>query len=184
MLVLLVLEVALILVFLAIQPVTIEENIDFSDDYTLRYCSFSQMFFAVTAAPQLLMMVWGVYLAYQVRNVPSIFNETKTIGYCIYNFTLVTLVIGPLVSLLQRLPAVQFVLVNLGLLYLTVSTLALVIVPKFLAGTAATEADSGGANTSAKGTNVSGAHKFVPNTKLSVGVSDFTNQSISLMPMN
>jgi hypothetical protein len=70
-----------------------------------------------------LLLVYLCKLAYNVRKVNSAFNESKLIGFCIYNFAFFVLVLFPM-GLTLGDPTLGFSLMSIGVLVPTVGTLA------------------------------------------------------------
>lgn len=60
-----------------------------SNNFYMRVCK-SQHFFVfvfLISVPKLLLLVWGMVLAFQVRSVGrNNFNESRQLGFSIYNF--------------------------------------------------------------------------------------------------
>jgi hypothetical protein len=69
-----------------------------------------------------LLLVYLCKLAYNVRKVNSAFNESKLIGFCIYNFAFFVLVLFPMGMVLGD-PTLGFSLMSIGILLPTLATL-------------------------------------------------------------
>eukprot|EP00455_Lapot_gusevi_P014944 TRINITY_DN1752_c0_g4_i1.p1 TRINITY_DN1752_c0_g4~~TRINITY_DN1752_c0_g4_i1.p1 ORF type:complete len:665 (+),score=107.85 TRINITY_DN1752_c0_g4_i1:1-1995(+) len=80
------------------------------------------------------LLLVGVYLAYRTRNVdiPAL-NDSRYIGFAIYNVSCICVVVLPVVYVLQQNPTIQYLVTSLGIFLATTSTLCLIFLPKLLA---------------------------------------------------
>jgi hypothetical protein len=78
-----------------------------------------------------LLLAWGVYLAYRVRNNPAGFNESRYIAFAVYNLVLVLVFVAPLLWALPANPDTTFLLLGLALLLCATGVVALLFAPKF-----------------------------------------------------
>ncbi|XP_072297198.1 metabotropic glycine receptor-like [Eucyclogobius newberryi] len=88
----------------------------------------------MTAVAEFLFLLWGVYLCYAVRTVPSAFHEPRYIAVAIYNELVVSAIFQILrFSLVQGLHPDWMFMLFFAHTHLTVTvTLCLLLVPKFL----------------------------------------------------
>ena len=83
-------------------------------------------------ALNVLMLIWGVYSAYQVRNVSSVFGEAKWIGFVMYNLFIFG-GIGVLVGFFTETdPSSQSMLLSLMNLIACMGALIIMFLPKYL----------------------------------------------------
>lgn len=75
-------------------------------------------------------LLYGVLLCYQVRNTPSQFNESKWIAYALYNTAFSGVIVAGIVYGLPEDATTQAVLISIGLLWCTSTTLAVLFIPK------------------------------------------------------
>lgn len=73
----------------------------------------------------------GMYLTWGVRSVPSQFNESVYIGICIYNVAIVSAFVLPLVSARMGGRSVTYQIRAYAIMFLSLSTVAVLFVPKF-----------------------------------------------------
>jgi hypothetical protein len=72
----------------------------------------------------------GVVLCIKVRNAPMLLNESKLIGFSLYNAALVGLVLVPLIFGMDVSPDVRFLFISFGLLIVTTATGVIIFLPK------------------------------------------------------
>ncbi|KJE90139.1 hypothetical protein, variant [Capsaspora owczarzaki ATCC 30864] len=76
-------------------------------------------------------LLYGCWLAWQVRNAPSRFRESKFIVMAVWNILVVSIIILPLnYALNTDNPDTQFMFTALGILLATFGTLGLIFIPK------------------------------------------------------
>jgi basic membrane protein A len=75
-------------------------------------------------------LIFGMFIAVATRNVRSDFNESKQIGFSIYNIFFVSAVILPLLYFLPMRFDAYYVLANVLILWIPSVTLLLLFVPK------------------------------------------------------
>ncbi len=84
----------------------------------------------VAAGFEWVVLGWGSFLAYQVRNIPDNFNETRYIGIVIYNLAFCSAIVLPIVWFLvvdiNALLAIQ----SIAFVSIACATLAILFVPK------------------------------------------------------
>lgn len=90
------------------------------------------VWFGLLLAPKAALMAWGVYLAYKVRAVAANFNESRWIGICIYNATVLGCVMLPLLEVMDSQPSAHYLLLALGVLATVGVALGALFGPKFL----------------------------------------------------
>lgn len=79
-----------------------------------------------------LLLIYGVYLAVQVRNFVSLFNEAKLLAGSIYNMIFVAVVCGPILLFLDMPPTSAALIRTLAIFAMFTGSLAIVFIPKFL----------------------------------------------------
>jgi len=77
-----------------------------------------------------LVVLAGSFLAYKTRHAASYFNESKFIGFAIYNVILLAAVVVPLAFIITGEPTATYLIITVGVTFLFASTLALVMGPK------------------------------------------------------
>lgn len=75
-----------------------------------------------------LIMLFGIYLASQTRNVPEAFNESKLLAGCLYNIAFVCCIVVPLLFLLPHSDAVDATMVIQGVVIVYCSTFNVVAI--------------------------------------------------------
>lgn len=78
-----------------------------------------------------VLLLYGVYLAVQVRNLVSLFNEAKLLGGSIYNMLFVAAICGPILLFLDMPPTAAALIRGLAMFTMFTGSLAIVFVPKF-----------------------------------------------------
>ena len=82
-------------------------------------------------ALNIIMLLWGVYQAYQVRNVSAVFGESKLIGFVMYNLFIFG-GIGVLIGFFTEAnPAAQHMLISLMNLLACLGVLLIMWIPKY-----------------------------------------------------
>jgi len=79
-------------------------------------CHQRMVFVWVLAAYILAYVLYGSSLAYKVRNVPEIFNESKSIGICLYCFLIIGAMVMALLAIVRGNRTAVTVLISYGLL--------------------------------------------------------------------
>lgn len=77
------------------------------------------------------LLLYGVYLSIQVRNLASLFNEAKLLGGSIYNMIFVAVVCGPILLFLDMPPTASALIRSLAAFAMFTGSLGIVFVPKF-----------------------------------------------------
>jgi NitT/TauT family transport system substrate-binding protein len=77
------------------------------------------------------LLLYGVFLSIQVRNLGSLFNEAKLLGGSIYNMIFVAVVCGPILLFLDMPPTSSALIRALASFAMFTGSLAIVFVPKF-----------------------------------------------------
>ncbi|KAJ3108745.1 hypothetical protein HDU97_000145 [Phlyctochytrium planicorne] len=73
------------------------------------FCNFTSYNYVCLAA-MVLTLVYGVFLAYAVRNTPGAFNESKWIAYSIYNWVVIGIVLNAIANFAVTNPDIIFVM--------------------------------------------------------------------------
>jgi len=92
----------------------------------------SGMWRYISGGLKLVFLLWGSYLAYTVRNVPSSFNEAKYIGICIHNW----IIIGFFSFVTEESvasPVAKYVVQSMGVFLTLPVVLGVLFVPKIIA---------------------------------------------------
>lgn len=99
--------------------------------YETCYSPYMDTFVGIMYAYKGITLLAGAYLAYQVRNVeiPAL-NDSKWIGFAIYNVTLVCLFMLPVLPFLAYHPQVWFIYASTGILLLALTVMGLIFFPK------------------------------------------------------
>jgi len=100
----------------------------YDDVCVVREPNIWNLLFSIYAA---LLLIYGVYLAFQVRNLVSLFNEAKLLGGSIYNMIFVAVVCGPILLFLDMPPTSSALIRSLASFAMFTGSLAIVFVPKF-----------------------------------------------------
>jgi len=107
------------------------------------------------------LLIYGVYLAFQVRNLTSLFNEAKLLGGSIYNMIFVAVVCGPILLFLDMPPTSAALVRTLASFAMFTGSLAIVFVPKFCVVLGKTKAGgTGSGSDSGHLSNNSGIYKI------------------------
>lgn len=77
-------------------------------------------------------MIIGAFLAFETRNVHSKFNESKYIGFAVYNIALIAVVIVPLSSVSEVSLNIRFIIRSIGILLIPAVTILTLFVPKVI----------------------------------------------------
>lgn len=132
---LLAMELVIDIVWIAVDPLKpVDVLLSGSDFMTFSSCTTLNTFlwYALYLGYKFVLALYLVFLATKTRNVPSMFNEAKSLALVVYNLTLFSLILVPMVLLLGQKLDAQYALSCLGLIYLSISTTSLVLLPKFL----------------------------------------------------
>jgi len=90
------------------------------------------VFFFIFVSYSALVLVLGVIVSFLVRNVPSMFNETKLLTFSIYNLLFLSVVIIPVLMVVEPInPFIAWILRTCAVLYAFTATMALQFIPKF-----------------------------------------------------
>ncbi len=95
----------------------------------------STVFSYIFAPYKILLLIFGVIVLFQMRNVKfpkelAEFNEIKYLSFNLYNWFFTLVIIAPLLSS-ETNPTTRFVLNNFGLLWCCLATLLIFFAPKF-----------------------------------------------------
>ena len=136
---------------------------------TCAYADASSHFFQAVAVGKLLMLAAGVMLAFGTRQVTSQFNESKIIGFCIYNLVFAIGIIIPILLVINAIGDTANLLLLFLLAEITYTTLGLLFVPKLLSFYAARRAvgDGVSVNNSSMGGSLSDGYSFLSFSQMS-----------------
>ena len=91
------------------------------------------IFFAILVAYETLVLLFGGFLSFVTRKVPSLYNESKLIAISIYHIMFLALILIPVVIVLNTVdPFLAWIIRTLGILYVFTATLWFQFVPKIL----------------------------------------------------
>ena len=92
------------------------------------------VFFFIFVGYTGIVLLFGVFLTIVTRDVPSLFNESKLIALSIYNLVFLSVVVIPVVIVLNEInPFISWIIRTLAILYAFLATLLLQFAPKFFA---------------------------------------------------
>jgi len=127
-------EVCLLLIFNLISPLSAQPIVQEERFQVALLCSSAGngAFSAVLICFNVLLMLWGVYLAVRTRQVESNYNESRWIGFAIYNcaFSCVIILIMMFI-VVDNEPSVAYSIKAWLVAYLSISTQALLFCPRF-----------------------------------------------------
>jgi len=120
-------------------PIT-ANYIEFASIHNVQKSEYARCLFAtpdwVMLAIECSMMLWGMYISYQVRNTPNSFNEAKYISFAIYNWMLLTalyFILEIAVSGSQTSPDFSYATLSFYIIMVYGNTVILLFVPKIYA---------------------------------------------------
>ncbi|KAJ3101195.1 Gamma-aminobutyric acid type B receptor subunit 2, partial [Phlyctochytrium planicorne] len=93
------------------------------------FCNFTSYNYVCLAA-MVLTLVYGVFLAYSVRNTPGAFNESKWIAYSIYNWVVIGIVLNAIANFAVSNPDIIFVMEALVVIITQTGVCGFMIAPK------------------------------------------------------
>ena len=77
-----------------------------------------------------IILLGGVFLAYQTRRAPRELNESRTIGVSIYTVTLIGIIALPLILFLRDAADAELAIKTFGIWLMITSSLLVLFVPK------------------------------------------------------
>lgn len=129
-----VLEAILLIVWTVVDPQ--QAYLYTTDDYVTvnELCSseFSTVFYAIFFTWKGVMLFFGAFIAYTIRNVHEKFNEAKLIAYSIYNTFLISVIVCVIIFFQPHNTILQFVLKTIALLLIPTGSIAIFFVPKIV----------------------------------------------------
>jgi len=128
-------QIVLMTTWTAADPLTPEVQQASSDSlqtFTVCTCAHISAWIAASLVPKAILVVWGVFLAISTRDLPSLFNESKAIGFCIYNIAFCGVIVVPLIFVLEDSPGAFFIMRNLVVIWAVVATNSILFIPKLL----------------------------------------------------
>ena len=91
------------------------------------------IFFFIFVAYAALLLLFGAFLSFVTRNVPSLFNESKLIALSIYNLVFLSVVVIPVVIVLNNInPFAWWIIRSVAIFYAFFATLIVQFLPKFV----------------------------------------------------
>ncbi|XP_068685324.1 gamma-aminobutyric acid type B receptor subunit 2-like isoform X2 [Montipora foliosa] len=119
-----------------IQNGTVERGTEFDTMRQWEYCDCRHkiVWFGVLFATKVLLLLFGVFLAWETRHVkiPAL-NDSRYVGLSVYNVVILSVVGVPATLLIERAQNVTFAITAAVILFCITGTLCLVFVPKFIA---------------------------------------------------
>lgn len=119
-----------------LQNGTIEHGMEYD---TLPYweycdCQHKAIWFGVLFATKGLLLLFGVFLAWETRHVkiPAL-NDSRYVGMSVYNVVILSVVGVPAALMIEQAQDISFALTAFFVIFTTTVTLCLVFVPKFIA---------------------------------------------------
>ena len=100
---------------------------------TVCYSQHWNVWYALLIVPKAAQVLYGMYLAYNVRHINANFNESRYIGLAILHLVVFATIIIPLDRALDNQLTVHYLLITLMLCFVVFITLSLVFVPKIYA---------------------------------------------------
>ena len=113
------------------------------------YTGAAQKFFIGEVVVKTLLLIAGVLLAFSTRQVTEAFNESKSIGFAIYNIVVAIALIAPIIVTVDAIGDTLVILVAFCLLWISCFTLAVLFMPKLLSFLDTNRAASAGAKNNA-----------------------------------
>ena len=101
--------------------------------YTSCSSTHTLLWYALTFSLKGALLLYGVILASQVRNVPSAFNESRWIGLAVYNIAFCVVVVLVMLFMLNASPGSVYLIRSLVVTWCVLLTVGLLLVPKFSA---------------------------------------------------
>lgn len=121
-----------------LQNGTIEHGTEFDKLPQWEYCDCQHktIWFGVLFAIKGLLLLFGVFLAWETRHVkiPAL-NDSRYVGMSVYNVVILSVVGVPAALMIEHAQNATFALTAAFILFCTTVTLCLVFVPKFIAVT-------------------------------------------------
>merc|ERR1711934_1171818 len=88
------------------------------------------IFFGILVGYTGIILLFGVFLAFVTKNVPSEYSESKLVGYSVYNLTFLSAIVIPVYFVLQNgNPLAAWIIRTVAILYGFTATLWLQIIP-------------------------------------------------------
>lgn len=119
-----------------LQNGTIEHGIEYDTLPQWEYCDCQHkaIWFGVLFATKGLLLLFGVFLAWETRHVkiPAL-NDSRYVGMSVYNVVILSVVGVPAALMIEHAQDASFALTAFFVIFSTTVTLCLVFVPKFIA---------------------------------------------------
>ena len=100
---------------------------------TVCYSEHWNVWYSLLIVPKAVQVLYGMYLAYNVRHINANFNESRYIGLAIFHLVVFASIVIPLDRALENQLTVHYLLVTLMLCLGVFITLSLVFLPKVYA---------------------------------------------------
>jgi len=126
-------EIIILILWTTIDPLSIKQNL--SDDLlSVTYsCESNAVTFTIIwIVYKGVLLFLGIFVAYFSRNMESRFNESKTIGLCIYNIVILSAIIIPVAIVNQKQPTISFVVKSIGVICISLGCIILFFGNKLL----------------------------------------------------
>lgn len=125
------------IIWITVQPQTIHHTtVPNNSVLTYPHCSGinSQYWVGAFLLTGACMLFYGVYIAHAARAVPTQFNESKLLALCIYQISLLSIIIVPLLYMLHDSAPdsinLQIIIQAVVIIYATMVNVALIVAPK------------------------------------------------------
>jgi 7 transmembrane sweet-taste receptor of 3 GCPR/Right handed beta helix region len=119
------------LIWATVDPLHIEPELDESGSEYWLACNshYNTIWLPIAFTGVILLIARALQLAISIRNVESMFNESRQIAFAVYNMTMVIIVAVPLLSTVSKGDAAHLV-TTLSLLFGVASTVSIIMLPK------------------------------------------------------
>ena len=142
-------DVLYLIVWQVVAPMSAVDSTALEADqryHVYRQCSYaasptSLHLFTASAVIKLSWLAVGVLLAFSTRQVRDTFNESKSVGLVIYNVVFSLGLIVPLIMLIDAVGDTLSMLMTFCLLWISFFSLAILVLPKFMAYMSSTGTD-------------------------------------------
>ncbi|KAJ3026198.1 UNVERIFIED_CONTAM: hypothetical protein HDU68_006072 [Siphonaria sp. JEL0065] len=114
--------------FMVLPPTTID--VITGDQAVTERCNLASTFGILITAIRIVVIFFAAFMAFQIRNVPSVYNESKFLGFTTYNWFLFSALLNALVEFAIVDSNTSFVVAGIAILVPTIMTVALLVTAK------------------------------------------------------